>query len=288
MRALVGGVVALLLLGGCTSAPSSTTSTPTSTPTSSTASSSTSSSAPSSTSAESASTPPQTQAPTAADDLAPFFAEVLATDGRLRAAARAINATVKPGGFTVDTSLANAVLAADPRPAWRQVPPGTSGELLDRVLTVWTGLATRSAAMNRFADTWTIQGGSAEYDEILGCLKHGSAPAAAFEQTLTDLKAFAATQPRVVASTSSDPEQARAATTQAAAELAVLESWVLTGYQGCAGCGGDVITTAPQVQWSGPPTEAGGGTGAVGPDGGVAFTVEYSTTDGWQARINAC
>jgi hypothetical protein len=195
---------------------------------------------------------------------------------------------VKPGGFTVGASLVATVEAADPRPAWRLVPPGTSGELLDRVLTVWTGLATRWAAMNRFTDTWTIQGGSPEYDEILGCLKHGSAPAAGFEQTLTDLQAYAATQPHVVASTATDPDQARAAATRAAAELAVLESWVLTGYQGCAGCGGDVITTAPQIRWSTAPTEAGGGAGTVGPDGGVAFAVDRVATGGWQAQINAC
>ena len=274
---LAPALLATALLGACSGArttaddPGATTaatepvpSTPaTSTPTATTPS-------------ESASTPAAPETPSAAADLAPFVAQAAVVDERLRTAAARINAVVTPGTFEVDAATASAVVAADPETAFALLPAGMPSDLLDAAITVYSDLATRRAAMNAFEYTGAVSDETSDRQYAIDCLQHGSASAAAFDDDVAALVALAASLP---------PIDRPAPDSAEAADLVVVGTWISLGYNGCGGCGGDPVRTAPEVTWDVAPGSGGAPAGNVL---GLPFTATYTAADGWQVLFNAC
>ncbi len=224
----------------------------------------------------SASAPTASEGPSAAADLAPFVAQAAVVDERLRTAAARINEVVTPGTFEVDATTASAVVAADPETAFALLPAGMPPDLLDAAITVYSDLATRRAAMNAFEYAGTVSDRTSDRQYAIDCLRHGSAAAAAFDGDLAALVALAAPLP---------PIDRPAPDAAEAAELVVVGTWISLGYNGCAGCGGDPVRTAPEVTWTVAPGMGGAPAGNVR---GLPFTATYTPAEGWQVLFNAC
>jgi hypothetical protein len=96
-----------------------------------------------------ASTGPRTDpAPTAAADLAPFFAAADVTDARIRAAAAAINQDIGPTTAHVRRPTRTLILASAPRLPAKAIPAGMKPDLQRAVLLVHSELVARAAAFN--------------------------------------------------------------------------------------------------------------------------------------------
>jgi len=263
--ALTVGALALASVVACASSTPSTT-TRTASPTTSSASPTTSSASPTTTA-------------TAEGALVEFIDAARAVDARLRHAADLINGAVRPYTIVVDERTIAAVKATDPSPAAAAIPAGMPPTLMLPVLTVYSDLVSRSAAMRHYFYVGTFARN--DYD-FLGCLANG-APAA--RRFAADLAAV------VTTARSTPPLKAVSPTSLASAELAVrLESIQLRN--NCSDeCGGYVTTTLASIVWDHAAPTATTRSGSIanqGTDGRILFTATYSPRSGWTVYLAAC
>jgi len=223
---------------------------------------------------------------TALDDLTAFLDEARAADARLRAAATLVSATVGDTAVVVDAVTAAAVTAAEPTTVAAAIPSGMQDPLLLPVLTAYSGLVSRWAAMARYATAATIpRDPSVPNDwgeETVACLGNGSAAARGFE---ADHEAV------VAAASLYQPLRPVAPDSLAAAELQERISEIRLRNVGCESCGGYLATALSSIAWdpAGDPTTRTGTSSLPGEEGpGVGFTATYTPDDGWTIRINAC
>ena len=95
-------------------------------------------------------TDPTTRAPSAADDLGPYFAAATQVDQRLKEAAAAINGAIGNTTVTVDQSTLDAIDAANPAAAAKEIPSGLAPSLLLPVMTVQSDLVSRYFSLRGF------------------------------------------------------------------------------------------------------------------------------------------
>jgi hypothetical protein len=215
-------------------------------------------------------------APSAAHDLAPYFAAAGSVDQKLAAAAKRINGGIGTDAYTFDQATVDAVAAADPSRAAALIPAGLAPDLLRAVLVTESELVSRYSAM-RTVQVGTFPVGQHEATETLRCLANGAGPAARFPADLEAARALARSAP---------PVTPVAADSRAAAELAIRLQDVVLRNRGCESCGGSVVTQLTPIAWAqqsfGPGTEPWDGT-----IGGVLFRATHDAA-GWHVELNAC
>ncbi|HEY5186244.1 MAG TPA: hypothetical protein VIM19_15390 [Actinomycetes bacterium] len=227
-------------------------------------------------------------APSALDDLAPFFAAAQAVDQRLSAAAAVVDRHIGTTMLTVDPSVRDAAAAADPGVAARAVPAGLPPDLLQPVLLVYSDLFSRYSALDGFVNTLADTGPRVDVPvtdpaaaEALDCLHHGAPAAAQFAADMAAARAEAAQSPPVVPA---------AKGSRAAADLAILLRYVQGWNTCCGGCGGWRLTSLPAITWYPSRAPVGGSYGDLA-DGiigdGPEFLATYTSGTGWTVVLYA-
>jgi len=211
--------------------------------------------------------------PSAADQLAGFFAAAEAADSQLRQVAALVNEGVGPVSMTFPPATLAAVGALSTEETVRAIPAGLPAELLRQALLVYSDLESRTTSLSgirMFRADHPLKLGSQEGKYVYGCLGNGGPAAARFGTDLAALRTAALASPPV---TPAAPDS------RAAAELAVRIQDIGLRNSGCMSCGGFVATTLAPVVW----TSQSGGT-----INGIRFQVTYHAGTGWQAAIWAC
>jgi hypothetical protein len=266
--ALTVGALALASVLSCTSTSTVSPATSTPSPTTSTVS--------------------PTMTATAEGALVEFAGAARAADARLRHAAELINGSIRPDAVAVDGRTVAAVLATDPSPVAAAIPAGMPPRLMLPVLTVYSDLVSRSAAMGQFrhAQTYprTPSAGQGFPDAafVLGCLKHG-APAA--HRFAADLAAVLAT------ARSTPPLKGVRPASLASAELAVRLEDIQRRNNCSDECGGYVATSLAPIVWDHAAPTATTRSGSIaneGTNGRIRFTATYSPRGGWTVNLAAC
>lgn len=214
-------------------------------------------------------TAPPANQPGAAEALAPFLSAAATMDGRLHAAAEAINGAGPPWDAVTD-ELAGTVQAADPAAVAAAIPAGLPHDLLESVVLVYSDLASRRAAMQSFAYAGTVYEPT---DVLLAELGNGHDAATRFEADLAAARSLAESSP---------PVAVAAPDSRAAAELLLLVQYVDKANVGCDSRGGGVVTELPVITWT---SDRGGTIGTP------SMTIEFQATPGsggYQVEIMAC
>ena len=273
--ALTVGALALVSVLSCTSTSTVSPTPSTASPTASTAS-------------PTASTASPTTTVTAEGALVEFADAARAADARLRHAAELINGSIRPDAIVVDERTAAAVLATDPSPVAAAIPAGMPPRLLLPVLTVYSDLVSRSAAMGFFKIAKTYPRASSagqgfpDAAFVLGCLKHGAPAAHRFGADLAAVSAAARSTP---------PLTAVRPASLASADLAVRLASIELRNNCSDECGGYVATTLASIVWDHAASTATTRSGSIaneGADGRIRFTATYSPRGGWTVHLAAC
>lgn len=229
-------------------------------------------------------------------DLAPFVDAARDLDRRLHAAAALINTGIHADTVVVDQSTAAAVKGLDLGAVGSAIPGGLPRELMRRVLTTYSDLASRTLAMSpfRFADrTYTRippEGTTAraEGEDMVMCLGNGTVAAQRFDADLAGV---------VTAAGSTPPLPTVDPASLARAEVDVRLTEIVLRNSGCGACGGFVQTEVSTIVWDQAPASATTRTGAILPEasdgsggvgGGLPFTAVYTPGTGWRIDILAC
>ena len=261
-----------------TSAPSTTRSTPP-TPSSSAAAPSAATSSDTSTGREPPGSTTAASGPasgTAAEALAPFFAEVDDIDARLSAAADAINAGLTAEEATFDQQTIDTVDAAAPWAAARAIPAGLDAATEQAVLLVYSNLASRFGAL-RGGDC--LQVGTVPRSTLnADCFVRGHEPKARMAGDIAAARAAAESSPFAAASPDS----------RAAAEVLLRVEYINKANMGCGTMGGFIATEPLPIEWV---TESFGEPELAPTDGrvnGVRFRAVSTASAGWTIELLAC
>jgi hypothetical protein len=228
-----------------------------------------------------------TTAPSATNDLAAYFAAATALDQRLRAAAAAVNGAIGTNEITISQSTIDAVKAADPSAAAREIPAGLPPDVLLPVLTVQSDLVSRFYAFRGFsvAQIGTIPrvnptpGSLSSADYLLTCLGSGAEAASSFPADMAAARIAASKAPPLVPV---DPSS------QSAADLAIWLQLILGENSGCMSCGGFRATELAPITWHQVAPLTPGGAPWDGDIGGLLFAAHYTAGQGWTVQLNAC
>ena len=225
--------------------------------------------------------------PSADDNLLGYFAAAEESDRRLKAAAVAANDSIGANEITITQSTVDTIKAADPSQAADKIPAGLAPEVLLPVLTVQSDLVSRYYAFRGFlaADVGSIPrvvstpGSMTSADYLLTCLGNGGPAAHSFAADMAAVRAAASRAPQV---SPVDPNS------QAAADLAI-QLHVIDGQNsGCMSCGGFRITELTPITWHQVAALTPGGNTWDGDIGGLLFTANYTSGQGWAIQTNAC
>jgi hypothetical protein len=271
---LSGCLLLGVVMSGCSSRSSSPSTTPTSRPTSSTTRTTTQPTA-------------TTTGPSAANDLAAYFAAAMELDQRLKAAAAAANGSIGTNEITISQSTINAIKAAEPSAAAHEIPAGLPPDVLLPVLTVQSDLESRYYAFRGFVEAEPgvipranpTPGYMSAADYLLNCLGSGSEAANSFPADLAAARIAASKAPPLV---SVDPSS------QAAADLAIWLRLILGENSGCDSCGGFRATALAPISWHPVAPLTPGGSSWDGDIGGLLFAAQYAAGQGWTVQLNAC
>ena len=213
-----------------------------------------------------------TALPSSLDQLQPFIRAAAEVDARLAKAAAEVNRGITATTVAVGQAARDAIVAADPAPARDAIPAGLPPDLERAVLVVYSDLVSRRSAFNGvLRDDTTI---------AIDCLRNGARAAARFPADLAAARVKAA---------GLAPVGPVAPDSRAAEVLAVRFAWISGANNGCASCGGMVITELPAVTvYPGPVTPPGWDRSFDGEVARVYFTAGFVPGSGWSVQINAC
>jgi hypothetical protein len=215
-------------------------------------------------------------APTAAADLAAFFAAADVADARIRAAAAAINRDIGPTTAHVRRPTRTLILASSPRPAAQAIPAGMTPDLQRAVLLVHSELVARAAAFNGVDTTQTLPLTDPDSVRMLGAFRAGSVIAHRYPADLATARALAQASP---------PIHIVSPNSRQAAELALQIAVINGENNGCANAGGYLYTAPRPVRWKTMVTDYGRFDGTIG---GIMFAAAYTPANGWNVELNAC
>lgn len=211
-----------------------------------------------------------TEAPSALDDLAVFFAAAEELDTEIAAAADVFNAGFDADAATLDVAAVAAITELSAAPISELIPAGMESDLEYAVLTVYTDLESRIAALDgatRNLDLDVDPHVILDLESALNCLSGGGESKARFAGDLAAARALASTSP---------PLSTVAPDSSQAGILAVrLDAIHLFNY-GCDSCGGAEYEEPLPVDWEG---RTVGNT--------VGFEAAFDGTQ-WQITIFAC
>ena len=228
-----------------------------------------------------------TRPPSALDDLTAFFTAATDIDLKLKTAAVGANGAIGTTQITISQSTLDAMAAADPTPAAKDIPAGLPPNVMLPVLTVQSDLVSRYWAFRGFvqAQPGTIPranplpGTLSAADYLLLCLGSGSKAASSFSADVAAARAAASQTPPVVPV---DPSS------QAAADLAIWLHYIVGSNSGCMECGGSRFTALLPITWHPVAPLTPGGDGWDGDIAGGLFTAHYTPGQGWTVQFNAC
>jgi hypothetical protein len=215
-------------------------------------------------------------APSAAADLAAFFAAADGADARIRAAAAAINRDIGPTTAHVRRSSRALILASSPRPVAKAIPAGMSPDLQRAVLLVHSELVARAAAFNGVDTTQTLPLTDPGSVRMLHAFRIGSVIAHRYPADLATARALAKASP---------PIRTISPGSRQAAELALQVAIINGENNGCASDGGYLYTAPRPVRWKTIVTDYGRFDGTIG---GIMFAATYTPATGWNVNLNAC
>lgn len=223
---------------------------------------------------------PTQPAPSAAEDMAPFFAAAVTLDQQLHTAAAAINATGPPWE-QITADVARKVQAADLGPVSRAIPAGLPHDLQQSVILVLSDLTSRRLAMESFRYAQPVLPDDMNSDQtnakLLADLHNGQAAAVRFDGDLAAARALSA-DTRPIAPL---PNRSRLT-----AEVLILVEYVRVANAGCNARGGAVVTELPAVTWRSIP-ELPDAEGTVGP-GGTEFNADLRPDGTWYVYLLVC
>jgi hypothetical protein len=248
--------------------------------------------------ASAASSAPEPRRPSAADQLAGFFAAAERADQQIRQASRLIDGGFREEVIVLEPATVAAVKAIDTKPVARAIPGGLNPRQLRSVLQVYADLSSRRAALNRvleYASGSPLPRGSTNGKDLLTCLGHGTAAAARFADDLAASRALAA---------ASAPVKVAPAHSRLTAEVAIRAHGIDLPNNGCGECGGVAprpvvlhpivwkrVDPGPGSGWDGTIATTGLFTTTVN-DGVrlivLAGTARYVPGQGWDTNLNAC
>ena len=215
-------------------------------------------------------------APTAAADLAAFFAAADVTDARIRAAAAAINRDIGPTTVHVRRSTRTLILASSPRSATQAIPAGMTPELQHAVLLVHSELVARAAAFNGVDTTQTLPLTDPDSVRMLDAFRVGSGIAHRYPADLATARALAQASP---------PIRTVSPNSRQAAELALQIAIINGENNGCGSSGGYLYTAPRPVRWKTMVTDYGRFDGTIGE---IKFAATYTPANAWTVELNAC
>jgi hypothetical protein len=215
---------------------------------------------------------PSQAEPVGTDALDDFIAAAGTLDAQLKTAAAAINA-IGPPWDEVTAEVAEAVRTADFAPVAATIPAGLPDDMRLRVMTAYSDLVSRRAAMQTFAvPSADAEDGVRPSEALVDELANGAPAAARFPADLALVDQGAA---------STSGFSPAPATSREAAEITLLVRYVDTHNLGCDSRGGYVLTALPPIVW------ASVSTGTIGADPAVSFEARL-TGDVWEVMLNAC
>ncbi len=228
-----------------------------------------------------------TRPSSALDDLTAFFTAAADTDQRLKAAAVDANGAIGTTEITISRPTLDAIAAADPTQAAKDIPAGLPPNVLTPVLTVQSDLESRYYAFRGYIEaqpgiiprTHPVPGSLSAADYLLICLGSGSKAASSFSTDVAAAKVAASHAPPVV---TVDPGS------QTAADLAIWLRQNLEANSGCDSCGGTRATSLEPITWHQVAPLTPGGNAWDGDVGGLLFTAQYTPGLGWTIQLNAC
>jgi hypothetical protein len=215
-------------------------------------------------------------APTAAADLAAFFAAADVTDARIRAAAAAINRDIGPATVHVRRSTRTLILASAPRLPAKAIPAGMTPDLQRAVLLVHSELVARAAAFNGVDTTRTLPLTDPDSVRMLDAFRVGSVIAHRYPADLATARALAHASP---------PIRTVSPNSRQAAELALQIAIINGENNGCGSSGGYLYTAPRPVRWKTMVTDYGRFDGTIG---GIMFAATYTPATAWTVELNAC
>lgn len=223
---------------------------------------------------------PTQPAPSAAEDMAPFFAAAVTLDQQLQTAAAAIDATGPPWE-QITADVARTVQAADLGPVSRAIPAGLPHDLQQSVILVLSDLTSRRMAMQSFTAVGPVLPDVSTSDQtnakLRADLRNGHAAAVRFDGDLAAARALAAETPPIA----SVPNRSRLT-----AEVLILVEYVRVANAGCNARGGAVLTELPEVTWRSVP-EVPDAEGTIGP-GGTEFNADLRPDGTWDVYLFVC
>ena len=223
---------------------------------------------------------PTQPAPSAAEDMAPFFAAAVRLDQQLQTAAAAINATGPPWE-QITADAARKVQAADLGPVSRVIPAGLPHDLQQSVILVLSDLISRRMAMESFRFAQPVLPDDSSSDvtnaKLRADLHNGHAAAVRFDGDLATARALAAETPPIA----SLPNRSRLT-----AEVLIVVEYVRVANAGCNARGGGVFTELPEVTWRSVP-ELPDAEGTVEP-GGTQFNADLRPDGTWDVYLFVC
>jgi hypothetical protein len=247
--------------------------------------------------ASGASSAPAPRRPSAADQLAGFFAAAERVDQQIRQASRLIDGGFRGEVIVLDRATVAAAKAIDTKAVVRAIPGGLNPRQLRSVLQVYADLSSRRAALNRvleYASDSPLPRGSTNGKDLLTCLGHGTAAAARFADDLAASRALAA---------ASAPVKVAPAHSRLTAEVAIRAHSIDLPNNGCGECGGVAprpivlhpivwkrVDRGPGSVWDGTITT---GLFTTTVNDGVRLIVlagmaRYVPGHGWDTNLNAC
>ncbi len=220
-------------------------------------------------------------APSAAAQLAAFFAAAMHTDSQLRHAAALVNGNIGVRSMRFAPATLAAVRAIQLAPAAAALPAGLPTAMLRDVLVVYGDLASRSGAFNGVrmygSSGRELPIGSPDAQSVLRGLRNGAPAAARFKGDLAAARILAQQTPRV---TIAAPD------TRAAAELALRLQSVNLHNTCSEDFGGYAPRSLEPLVWR--PSAGQHSSHYEGLAGGIRFTAGYTVQHGWQINIYAC
>ena len=228
-----------------------------------------------------------TRPPSALDDLTAFFSTATALDQKLRSAAVDANGSIGTTQITISQATLDAIAAADPTAAARDIPAGLPPSVMLRVLTVQSDLVSRYYSFRGFVQaspgtiprTNSTPGSMSAADYLVTCLGSGSKAASSFSDDLAAAR---------LAASRAAPATSVEANSQTAADLAIWLHHILEANSGCDECGGSRMTTLPPITWHHVAPLTPGGNAWDGDIAGLLFTAQYTPSQGWTIQFNAC
>ncbi len=218
--------------------------------------------------------------PSAAGQLAGFFAAAATASDQLKRAAVLVNQGMGKSTLNFSPQALAAVKALDTTAAARAIPAGLPPELLRQVLLVYSDLVSRHLALDRiwfYRSDYPMPRSASDAEYLYRCMGNGAPAAARFAADLSSARALAARTP---------PVTPPAPDSRPAAELAVRIYDIGLRNSGCGSCGGYVSTTLARVVWEAENQPViGQSDGYVN---GVRFRVTYHAGRGWDVMLWAC